>query len=267
MANLSGKTGFSAVQTRISLANNTTTTVQNFSAYDGIRLSGFVYVDATVDKRATVEVWVVKNGAGTYEVAAADVAGDDLSGSPIVTFSMSGTNLIATLPNFTGFVSAYIQYHLSAPQLGATFPLTVDGSNVTLANPTTQGVVRPRKGQFQATVTSGQAGWSTRRASVIYYQDQDGNHRLKFNINGSFTSATVSSITATVSGVTFKNLSGFYQPVSAMISGAGTSPALIGCYAAPNSSNIAISAVSAAANMDTLSVSGDVELESKPSWA
>jgi hypothetical protein len=130
MANLSSKTGFTPTTTRVSLANNTATTVQNMSAYDGQILTGFVYVDATTDYRAVVIVQVVKNGAGTYEVAAADISGDDISGSPIVTFSMSGTNLVATLPNFTGFASAYIQYKLDAPALGQTFPLTVETKNI-----------------------------------------------------------------------------------------------------------------------------------------
>lgn len=115
MANLSSKTGFTPTQTRVSLINNGNTTVQNFAAYDAQLLTGFVYVDATTDKRASVDVWIVKNGAGTYEVASADIAGDDIGGSPIVTFSMSGSNLVATLPDHTGFSSAYIQYILNAP--------------------------------------------------------------------------------------------------------------------------------------------------------
>jgi hypothetical protein len=129
MANLSSKTGFTPLLTQVPLANNGNTTVQNMSAYDGQILTGFVYVDATTDYRVTVIVQVVKNGAGTYEVLA-DIFGDNLSGNPIVTFSMSGNDLIATLPNFTGFSSAFIKYKLDAPALGANFPLTVDSTNV-----------------------------------------------------------------------------------------------------------------------------------------
>lgn len=130
MANLSSKTGFTPVQTRVTLANNATTSVQEFAAYDGQELTGFVFIDATTDYRATVKIQVVKNGAGTYEVAAADIAGDDNGGSPIVSFSMSGSVLRATLVSYAGFVSAYIQYNLNAPALGANFPMTVDASNV-----------------------------------------------------------------------------------------------------------------------------------------
>lgn len=115
MANLSGRTGITPVNTRVSLANNAASTVQNFNAYDSQELLGYVYIDATTDARAAVKVTVVKNGAGTYEVAATDIAGDDIGGSPIVSFSMSGSVLQATLPNVSGFVSAYIDYHLVSP--------------------------------------------------------------------------------------------------------------------------------------------------------
>lgn len=130
MGNLSAKTGFTPVQTRITLANNAATTVQNFSAYDAQELTGFVFIDATTDYRASVKVQVVKNGAGTYEVAAADIAGDDNGGNPIVSFSMSGANLQATLVSYAGYVTAYIQFSLNAPALGGQFPLSVDSSNI-----------------------------------------------------------------------------------------------------------------------------------------
>jgi hypothetical protein len=131
MANLSSRTGLTPVQTTIALANNTTTTIQNFGAYDAQELIGYVSVDADTDYRAAVRVTVVKNGAGTYEVAASDVAGDDLGGNPIVTFSMSGSNLQATLPEFTpGFVSASIKYHLVAPVTNGNYPLSIDGGQI-----------------------------------------------------------------------------------------------------------------------------------------
>ena len=134
MANLSSRTGTTPVNTRISLANNTASNVQNFNGYDSQELLGHVYIDGTSDYRAAVKVTVVKNGAGTYEVAATDVAGDDISGSPIVTFSMSGSILQATLPNITGFSSAYIDYHLVSPTFNATYPLTVDAANLSYAD-------------------------------------------------------------------------------------------------------------------------------------
>jgi hypothetical protein len=131
MANLSSRTGLTPVQTTIALANDATTTIQNFGAYDAQELIGYVSVDADTDYRAAVRVTVVKNGAGTYEVAASDVAGDDLGGNPIVTFSMSGSNLQATLPEFTpGFVSASIKYHLVSPVTNGNYPLSIDGGQI-----------------------------------------------------------------------------------------------------------------------------------------
>ena len=137
MANLSSKTGFTPVQTQVNFsAVNSATTIQNFAAYDSQELTGFVYVNTTstgaLTLRAAVKVTVNKNGAGTYEVASVDVAGDSVSSLPIVSFSMSGTNLQATLSSsITGtWGSGYIKYQLSAPALGGNFPLTVSASQV-----------------------------------------------------------------------------------------------------------------------------------------
>ena len=131
MANLSSKTGFSPLQTQISLTNNATTSVQDMSAYDAQEVTGFVYVDASSDLRCSFTVMVVKNGAGTWEVASVDLAGDNLSGAPFVTFSMSGSILRVTLANIPAvFASAYIRYQLSAPYLGGNYPLSVSASQV-----------------------------------------------------------------------------------------------------------------------------------------
>jgi hypothetical protein len=134
MANLSSKTGTitTPVQTQISLSNNATTSVQDMSAYDSQEVIGFVYVDATTDYRASFKVTVNKNGAGSYEIVASDIAGDDISGAPIISFSMSGSVLRVTLPSFAGFSAStsYLRYQLSAPFLGGNYPLSVSASQV-----------------------------------------------------------------------------------------------------------------------------------------
>jgi hypothetical protein len=119
------------VHTTIALANDNTSIVQNFSLYDAQELIGHVSVDADTDYRASVRVIVVKNGAGTYEVSLAEVSGDSINASPIVAFSMSGADLQATLPDFTGFVSANIKYYLVRPITTADYPLSIDGSQIT----------------------------------------------------------------------------------------------------------------------------------------
>lgn len=137
MANLSSKTGFSPIQTQVNFsAVNSATSVQDFAAYDAQELQGFVYVNTTstgaLTLRASVKVMVVKNGAGTYEVASVDISGDNVAGNPIVSFSMSGSVLRATLSSsITGtWGSGYIRYQLSAPYLGGNYPLSVSASQV-----------------------------------------------------------------------------------------------------------------------------------------
>lgn len=128
------------------------------------------------------------------------------------------------------------------------------------------GLVAPRRGQTTLTVTSSASGWSTTRAVGIYYQDQDGNHRLKLNVMGIFTGKTYTSDTITVSGVTFKNVSNFFQSCSGNTF--GTSPGSVTqCYASPNTSTITLATSSSGGLQTGLCISGDVELESAPTWA
>ena len=132
MANLSSKTGsiVTPVLAQVSLTLAGTSSVQDFSAYLSQELWGYVTVSGSTNYRAWVKLVVNKNGAGTYEVASSDIAGDDYSGAPIVSFSMSGSILQATLPSISGATSANINYQLTAPYLGASYPLSVDGSQI-----------------------------------------------------------------------------------------------------------------------------------------
>ena len=134
-----------------------------------------------------------------------------------------------------------------------------------VANTNAFGLVAPTKGTFQMTVTSGQAGWATQRASGIYYQDQDGNHRLKFNVFGTFTSATLTGVSAAITGVTFKNIANYSQAISGLML-AGGSGAILGTYVGPNTGNLSLSCASSTTCTGVI-WSGDVELESRPSWA
>lgn len=121
------------------------------------------------------------------------------------------------------------------------------------------GLVAPRKGQQALTVTG--TGWTPGRSVGIYYQDQNGNHRLKFNIEGTSTSA--SNTTLSISGVLFKALT--RQALS--VTPRGGTPlvmyAFCDCFSAATGDIF----VNSTTNFTTLSISGDVELESKPSWA
>jgi hypothetical protein len=126
------------------------------------------------------------------------------------------------------------------------------------------GLVAPRRGQQTLTVTSSASGWSTVRAVGIYYQDQDGNHRLKFNLFGAFTAASLSGATITITGVTFKNVNGFRQPISAYNSSASINY-VASAFTLANTGNVTVA--HATATVDAHALSGDVELESRPTWA
>jgi len=130
------------------------------------------------------------------------------------------------------------------------------------ADSSASGLVAPRKGQSALTVTSTVAGWTTARAVGVYYQDQDGNHRLKFNIAGTVTTGTYTGGTWTISGVTFKNISNYYQAIAPFSNASnGTSG-----YVSPGLATIIIFHASSAGT-DRYGLSGDIELDSKPSWA
>jgi hypothetical protein len=133
------------------------------------------------------------------------------------------------------------------------------------ADSVASGLVAPRKGQTSLTVTSTVAGWATARAVGVYYQDQDGNHRLKFNIAGTVTSGTYTGGTWTVTGVTFKSVADYYQAISCFASAASITSQPI-AYANTGASTIVVAHASAASTT-RYCLSGDVELDSKPSWA
>ena len=113
------------------------------------------------------------------------------------------------------------------------------------------------------TLTCAQAGFSVNRAVFVPYQCQDGSWRVKFNVSTSFTPATITGAGITVNGLIGKNISGFYQSISCVpFSG---SAAVYQAYIAPNTSTLTGSFASS--SQGGILFSGDVELESKPTWA
>ncbi len=124
------------------------------------------------------------------------------------------------------------------------------------------GTVAPRGGQYGLTITG--TGWTATRAVGIYYQDQAGAHRLKFNIVGAIASVTQSTYQCYITGITSKNIGSFHQGVSCT---ANTPTVLLPCgaFILTNSNQILIYHTSN--SITQYSISGDIELESKPSWA
>jgi len=112
--------------------------------------------------------------------------------------------------------------------------------------------------QVDLTVT-GTSSYSDVESKGIYYTTADGSHRLRFNIYG--TSTTATSITLTIEGVTFKSTSANNQALASHHNSGSISS--IYAYAQFNTGNILIGADATSPNW---LVSGDVELESKPTW-
>lgn len=104
--------------------------------------------------------------------------------------------------------------------------------------------------------------WTNIKSIFIPYQTQEGAWRLKFNVMGSITSSSRTAFTLSVNGVTFKNVSTFYQPISYFIGGGAVAAV---AYVDPNTSDIKFSHGSQSTTF--YGASGDVELESKPTWA
>lgn len=132
----------------------------------------------------------------------------------------------------------------------------------TVSGPTERsGLVRPRKGQTALTVTG--TGWTTVRARGIYYQDQDGNPRMKFNIVGNVTGlASGGFYQVSVVGTVFESTANNFQAVSAFNN---ASLASVGAYTAVGGDTINYQYATGVPTR--FSFSGDVELASKPTWA
>lgn len=133
--------GGANLRTQIGLANNATTTVQNASGYDAGSIEGWVYIDGTTDYRFHVRAQFAK--AGLASPVDYNLSYQTTGDTPPAGFSLTITSaglIQATLPTIAGFASAYINFALNAPAVGATLPLSIneglivpDGSALGLA--------------------------------------------------------------------------------------------------------------------------------------
>jgi hypothetical protein len=113
------------------------------------------------------------------------------------------------------------------------------------------------------TVTCAQAGFVVTRAVFVPYQMQDGTWRLRFNFAATFTSASISTINVNINGILSKNVTGFSQAIISMFQGNNT----IGRAFVGENSNTCRADLVSAITCAGLNFSGDVELDSKPTWA
>jgi hypothetical protein len=113
------------------------------------------------------------------------------------------------------------------------------------------------------TVTSAQAGFSVIRALFVPYQVQDGTWRLRFNIMSTFTSASIATVSVSINGITTKNVANAGPALHGLM---GSSTAYFKFYMPANSSSITAETTSAT-TCNGIYCGGDIELESKPTWA
>lgn len=295
--NFRGSTvGGTNLRTQLTLSNFTTGTIQNFSAYDAGEITGWVFIDATTNYRFLIKAQFAKNGAASNWNVAFQTVGD----TPPAGFSIgitSGGILQYTMPNVSGFTSAYINYALNAPALGTAFPLSIDAGAITsgiLDQSTLPLVNSSFRGAFPSltsslddgtatqlglkqylhgttynggnapTVTSAQAGFGIDKAVFLPYQLQNGTWRLKFNIAAFFTSFTGTSLVLNVAGITSVTTSNVNQSITASTS-SGTAICPMSAYVIFNTNTF--SAYFSSFTLSKIFMSGDIELSAKPTWA
>ena len=131
-----------------------------------------------------------------------------------------------------------------------------------VVNSVSTGLVTPMSAQTALTLTASTPTATIVRAVGIAYTDIGGIWRLRFNASWTVASASRALASVTFSGVTFKNVANFSQAFSASTSAGGI--ATVG-YCTVNTGTINVE--HATATTTAYYVSGDVELESKPTWA
>ncbi|MEJ2043688.1 MAG: hypothetical protein P8X74_03670 [Reinekea sp.] len=110
-------------------------------------------------------------------------------------------------------------------------------------------------------ITGAPQAFTITRGVFVPYMTADGSWRLIFNING--TLAVTSAVEAlTISGVTFKNVANYNQPVT--FGDSSTSARYRAGYTIPGTGQLQLDYSS---NFSVRWVSGDVELDSRPTWA
>jgi len=111
-----------------------------------------------------------------------------------------------------------------------------------------------------APTVSGPAGLVVQRAVFIPYQTQDGAWRLRFSIG--FNASSSSNFSVAVNGIVAKVVASLRQSFTVMQ--ANTVSTVGGGYF-EEASNVFYASFSAAVTI--VSISGDVELNAKPTWA
>ena len=272
--------GGTNARANVSLTSGATTSVQNLAGYDAGELTGWVFISSAAPVRFYVSAKFAKSGAGGDYNLSYQTTGD----VPPVGFSLqiSTSGLLScTLPASSGSTSV-INYALNAPAIGASFPLTVDAGTILSgtvgsarlpapsayadAEATRMGLKQYLHGTTynggNAPTVSYIAGGGTatiNRCVFVPYQMSDGIWRIKFNIDVSLSATTRTAVTVQINGITAATAT---QAVVGFLTGSSVPPrAILG------SASNQISCDFASNIIDSIRLSGDVELASKPTWA
>jgi len=176
----------------------------------------------------------------------------------------------STSPDFTSILEPWPSaafWRLRKISGGAAVGFPIAPANITLINNSDNYGGNTKLGLMQyvsgtnynggISPTLSGTGLATTRGVFVPYQMSDGTWRLKFNFRVTATSTT--GLTVTINGVTFKNVSNYFQSVSNFPGGNYGRGNVT-----PNTGQINLSSD---LSTTTWAASGDVELDSKPTWA
>jgi hypothetical protein len=98
--------------TTVSLSNNATTNIVNFSSYHGGSVLGRVYVNATANFMGMYDILICKKASTGDYIGSPSLVTGDVDPGVVVDVSVSGV-LQITLPNISGFSTAEFKYKVS----------------------------------------------------------------------------------------------------------------------------------------------------------
>lgn len=133
MGTLLNRSGYYIPQARAILANNDTVDILDLAGHDFQEIVGYVKITASPQYTASYRLNITVSEDGIYEISYLESSGDDNQSSPIVSFSMSGSILQATLSNYSGFTEGYFEYRLlnTVQTDGLPFPLPIEAFDLT----------------------------------------------------------------------------------------------------------------------------------------
>lgn len=269
-------------RTEVALTSGAVTNVQSVAGMTAGKLEGWVFISSASPVRFYISAKFALSGAGGDYNLSYSTTGDTPPAGFLVDITTAGM-IRVTLPAASGSTSV-INYALNAPAIGASFPLTVDAGTILSGTVAAARLPAPSaysdaeatrmglkqylhgtayNGGFSPNLSlfSGSGTLSIIRGLFIPYQMQDGTWRLRFNVNNT-TSLSNTTITIAINGVTFKNISSYQQAISVM--GGTTSPFTANGSVGANTNYMTCFSTS---GQTEFRWSGDVELESKPTWA